>query len=37
MKIKDKLVARILQNKERIWWQALWYKTLMELEKRKLS
>ena len=35
-KLKSKMLAEIIQNKERIWWPALWYKTLIELEKKWL-
>jgi hypothetical protein len=39
MKIKkfnDTLVSNILKNKERLWGDGLWYKTLSELSKRNL-
>lgn len=35
-KLPEKMVARILNNKEREWGAVLWYKTLMELEKKNL-
>lgn len=35
-KIKFDLVARIISNKEKIWWPALGYKTLIELENKNL-
>lgn len=35
-KLPETMVSKILNNKEREWWVVLWYKTLMELEKRNL-
>lgn len=35
-KLPEKMVSRILNNKEKEWWQSLGYLTLLELWKRNL-